>query len=338
MELARPLSVPWYLDPQVYQREREAIFQPSWIMVGYAHQVDDAGDYFTEDVAGWSIFVQRGRDGELRAFHNVCPHRAGPLFHPGDGCQANLVCRYHGWAFNADGSLLKARDFGCDVDKSTLGLTSVRVETWRHFVFVCMSPDTPPLMEWLGEFPHWCEPHLFDAYRFHGRYSHPMNANWKTYGDNFLENYHVPLVHPGLARDVNALAPTLIRTADKRWNVQMAPPKEGALTEGIYTYTWPNFSINVFPGGMCTERWLPRGIRSTELIMDYFFTADALDVDEIIKASEEIADEDVLIVESVQRNLEGGVYVPGVLSPKHEMGLADCHQMIRDILPEFAYP
>src|ERR1700733_10004368 len=101
-ELSTSLPVSYYTDPAHYPSERREIFGKEWQCVGFEHQVQRSGDYFTEIVAGWPIFVQRGKDGQLRAFHNLCPHRAGVIVNDGQGCQANLVCRYHGWAFGQE--------------------------------------------------------------------------------------------------------------------------------------------------------------------------------------------------------------------------------------------
>ena len=79
----------------MFAAERERVFAPAWNLVAYEHQLRRAGDFVTEDLAGWPIFVQRSADGSLRGFHNVCPHRAGPIVWDGEGTQASLVCRYH---------------------------------------------------------------------------------------------------------------------------------------------------------------------------------------------------------------------------------------------------
>jgi len=97
----------------------------------------------------------------------------------------------------------------------------------------------------------------------------------------------------------------------------------------VWGYFYPCFSFDVFPGGMAVERWLPVGMGQTDLIFEYFFAEDAIDVETIIKDSEEVADEDVRVAEMVQQNLVAGVYTTGWCSPKHEHALAEFHQLIR---------
>jgi choline monooxygenase len=328
------LPVNWYRDREVWERERQTIFAVDWIHVAYSYQFAESGGYVADTIAGWPFLIHRSGDGQLRAFHNVCPHRAGPIYYDGEGCTHALVCRYHGWSFRQDGKLARARDFGGDVPEG-MDLRPIRVAEWRGFVFICLSNDTAPLEEWLGGFPEVCEPYDFEGCEFHSRTVRHMKCNWKTYGDNYLENYHVPLVHPDMAiRDLEARKSRSQRSGDPRWNYQSAPKKEGGLVSGMYTYFWPNFALDIFPGGFAVERYVPKSLTETDLIFDYFFVKGAEQVDDIVKASEVVVDEDVLIVEAVQRNLDAGLYQTGWLSPRHENGVADWQKMLRERVGE----
>ena len=186
MELVQTLPARWYTDPGVFERERWPIFGSSWVHVAYEHQLRRTGDYVAENLAGWPIFVRRNEDRSLVGFHNTCPHRAGPIVWDGEGHQANLVCRYHGWAFRNDGTLLNARDFGCEVPEG-MNLTKIQVDSWRGMVFVCLDPKVPPLHEWLGKFPDEVAHVELESFRFHSRSIRNVACNWKTYGDNFME-------------------------------------------------------------------------------------------------------------------------------------------------------
>ena len=329
MSLTETLPTRYYTDPTIWEIERHQIFAKTWIMVANDQQLQRPGDYVTEDVAGWPIFVQRGENGTLRAFHNMCPHRAGPIVWEGTGHQANLVCRYHGWAFDKEGALINARDFGADAPEGTC-LTKVRAQTWRGFIFVCLDPATPDLIEWLAGFPAECEPYPTDGYVFHSRTVRRTAMNWKVYNDNFLEGYHLPLVHPAMSKEVEALGYRVEGKGDPRWNIHTAPRRDGMTWSGVWGYFYPLFSFDIFPGGMAVERWLPVGKDHTDLIFEYFFADDAIDVETIVKDSEEVADEDVRVAEMVQKNLLAGLYDTGCLSPRYENALAEFHQLIRD--------
>ena len=337
MKLVESLPARAYCDQSQYQAERDRVFRPAWILAAYQHQFQQPGDYIADVFADWPIFIQMGDDRKLRAFHNVCAHRAGPIMWDGAGRQSNLVCRYHGWAYNQDGALRSARDFGAgDVgaeDPVCDGLSSVRVETWRGFVFICMDAETPDLVSWLGAFPVECEQYPVESYVFHSRSVHEMKCNWKTYADNFLEGYHVPLVHPGLNREVEGMAYRVITKGDRRWNLHVAPARlDDTSFTGVFLWFWPNFSLNIFQGGFAVERWMPKGHDRCDLIFEYFFEPGHPNADEIAAISEIVGREDIQIAESVQRNLAAGVYHSGVLSPRHENGLADFKELLTEVL------
>src|SRR5258706_9138810 len=130
VDLVTTLPARWYTDPDVWERERRPIFGSTWVHIAYEHQLRRPGDYVAENLAGWPIFVRRNDDRSLAGFYNLCPHRAGPIVWDGEGHQANMVCRYHGWAFRDTGRLLNARDFGADVPDD-MDLQMSQVESWR---------------------------------------------------------------------------------------------------------------------------------------------------------------------------------------------------------------
>ena len=173
--LIETLPASWYADAEIWQAERTAIWAKEWIHIGYRHQIDRPGGFVTESLAGFQLFAHRGADGVLRAFHNVCPHRAGPIVPAGEGCQLQLVCRYHGWAFHPDGRLRNARDFGAEVP-TEIGLKPIRVHDWRGMIFICLSDETPDFPEWFGDFAQECDEYVFDDYRFHSRTVRPMRV------------------------------------------------------------------------------------------------------------------------------------------------------------------
>ena len=334
VSLTETLPTRYYLDPTIWEIERHQIFAKTWVMVANDYQLPKAGDYITEQVANWPIFVQRADDGSLRAFHNMCPHRAGPIVWEGTGHQANLVCRYHGWAFDKEGLLINARDFGADAPDGTC-LTKVRAQSWRGMIFVCLDPTAPDLIEWLGGFIEECAPYPTENYRFHSRTIRHTAMNWKVYNDNFLEGYHLPLVHPAMSREVEALEYRVTGKGDPRWNIHTAPRRDGQTWSGVWGYFYPCFSFDIFPGGMAVERWLPVGNDRMDLIFEYFFDENADDADTIVKDSEEVADEDVRVGEMVQKNLVAGLYKTGWLSPRHEYAVGEFHQLIRDAVDPY---
>jgi phenylpropionate dioxygenase-like ring-hydroxylating dioxygenase large terminal subunit len=328
------LPASWYVDPAHHERERVTVFRRAWLPFAFTHQLAVTGDYVADEVAGHPLLVQRGADGVLRGFHNVCPHRAGPLVWDGAGCASNLVCRYHGWAFSADGALASARDFGGEAPDG-IALRPVHVATWRTIVFVHLGERPEPLETWLDGLPEVVAPFPLESYRHHERVVHRLDANWKTYADNYLEGYHLPLVHPGLSRmvDVRRYEVTVSRT--RRWHRHTVPAADGAPTAGVWVYVYPHLALNVYPTGMNVERFVPRGPHQVDVTFDYFF-ADPThpDAGAATASSAALMAEDRRIVEVVQRNLASGAYGQGPLSPRHEQGVAAFHTLVREALGE----
>jgi choline monooxygenase len=325
------LPASWYHDPAVYERERAAVFGNAWLCVARRAQLQQPGHYVATTIAGWPILVVAGDDGQLRAFHNVCRHRAGPLAWDGDGHAPSLVCRYHGWAYDLDGRLKRARDFG-DASPEGVELAGVRVAAWRGLVFVNLSPACPPLLEELGEFAEQCEGFAMEDFVFSHEVVHDLPVNWKTYADNYLEGYHIPLVHPGLAREIDARNYRV--DVGARWCRHSAPARDGSMVAGRWLWRWPNLALNLYPDGMNVERFLPEGPRRTRVVYQYYFRegTDREAREESTRMSAELMDEDRAICEAVQRNLESGVYDTGELSPKHEQGVAAFQALVKEAL------
>jgi choline monooxygenase len=211
-----------------------------------------------------------------------------------------------------------------------MDLTRIQVESWRGMVFVCLDMNVPPLLEWLGAFPEEVAHVDLESFRFHSRSVRNVACNWKTYGDNFMEGYHLPTVHPAMSRDADALNYKVLIKGDRRWNIHDMPPRDES-TFSVFGWFWPTFAFDIFPGGFAVERWLPRGHTHSDLIFEYFFADDTEhDVEAIIKFSEQVADEDARVCEHVQRNLDSGNYVAGYLSPKWEEGVSVFHELVRE--------
>lgn len=334
----------WYVDPSVWQRERRAVFGREWLFVGHRQRLSAPGDYLACDIAGWPLVVVVDDGGELRAHHNVCRHRAGPLVDDGHGRVPSLVCRYHGWAYGLDGRLRSARDFGATgggdgvdcFDPTQASLRSARVDDWRGLLFVNLALDgpVPPLVEALGSFADECEPYPIEELVLTHEAQHDLACNWKAYADNYLEGYHIPLVHPGLNKEIDAKRYVVDVDERHRWVRHSAPARDGATNSGRWLWRWPNLALNLYPDAMNVERYDPVAPGRTRLRYSYAFRRpdDHETRDAVIRASSQVTAEDVAICESVQRNLESGSYDTGWLSPKHEGGVAAFQRWVRESL------
>ncbi|MBU3688100.1 MAG: Rieske (2Fe-2S) protein [Acidimicrobiales bacterium mtb01] len=327
--MPRALAARWYSDHDQYQIERRAIWGTDWLMFGVTAELAQPGQYVADEIAGYPLLVVVDPDGGLRGFHNVCPHRAGVIQWPGCGKTGNLVCRYHGWAFAWDGSLKSARDFGEVPSVDEHSLRPIRVETWGPLVFVNLDENAPSLASTLGSLDGAVRQHDFSTFSYGMRVTRTLECNWKTYVDNYLEGYHVPLLHPLLNSAVDMKTYT-VEVPDETYCIHRAGQVDGSASAGVWVFRYPNLAINVYSDGMNIERIVPLSSTRTAVVYDYF----AHDTSEekmasMVEMSNVTLDEDQTIAELVQRNLDAGVYEAGPLSPRHENALAWFQQRVR---------
>lgn len=282
-------------------------------------------------MAGWPLVLVRTAAGGLRAFHNVCRHRAGPLVWEGEAeAGASLRCRYHGWRYALDdGALLQTPAFGGGVDRACSGLHAVHAAEWQGLIFVHLGAQPGPLEADLGDLPGLLADLELAAFRLRRVATHPLACNWKTYVENYLEGFHISFLHPRLKEEVR-VAEYRVEVHD-RCALHRVPTREGALSSGRWAWLWPNLAVNIYGEGLSLERMDPTGPRTTAIRYLYLFRGDpdGAEVDRQIAMSAEVTAEDARIVEAVQRNLEAGVYRSGVLSPRHELGVAAFQARVR---------
>lgn len=320
--MPRALAARWYSDHDQYQNERRAIWGSEWLMFGVTAELSRPGQYVADEIAGYPLLVVVDPQGQLRGFHNVCPHRAGVIQWPGCGQTGNLVCRYHGWAFSWDGSLKSARDFGDTPTPDDHSLRSIRVETWGPLVFVNLDENAPSLASTLGSLDTAVRQHDFAAFTYGRRLVRTLECNWKTYVDNYLEGYHVPLLHPLLNAAVD-MKTYSVEVPDDTYCIHRAGQVQGSASAGVWVFRYPNLAINVYADGMNVERIVPLSSTRTAVVYDYFaHDVSEAKIQSMVEMSNVTLDEDQAIAELVQRNLDAGIYEAGPLSPRHENALA----------------
>ena len=231
LEYASTLSSRHYIDASVLDDENRRIFGRTWQLVGNTAQVREPGQFFTTTVADEPLLVVRGNDGVLRVMTNVCRHRAGPVAR-GEGKRPALQCGYHGWTYSLDGRLAAMPEFEGvqNFDKASCVLPQFRAEVWNELVFVNLDAQAESLTEFLGEMLGDMPKHDYSGFRLAHRKVWELDCNWKVYVDNYLEGYHIPIVHPGLFRELDYAG---YRTETKKsYSIQIAPtrrPRPGAL-------------------------------------------------------------------------------------------------------------
>lgn len=196
-----PLPIEPCTSEAYFELERERIFRRVWLNVGRVERIPQAGDYFVKDlaVARTSLIVVRGRDGAVRAFHNMCAHRGNKLAWNESGRNPRFTCKFHGWTFDLAGKLVGVPDEDqfFDFDKREHGLTPVAAQLWNGFIFINLDPQPKEsLKEFLGELGELVEGYPFDQLSgSHYSYSAEVKVNWKVAMDAFQEGYHAPFVH-----------------------------------------------------------------------------------------------------------------------------------------------
>lgn len=329
--LPRAETIPsrWYTDERMGPFERAAVFRPAWQVVGHVSQLTETGRTLRATVADEPVVVVRGADGALRAFYNVCRHRGGPLVTADDGgpCRV-LQCQYHGWTYTLDGRLRGVPRFDRTelFDRDDHALVPVAVEVWEGLVWVCVAPETaPPLAGALAGIAERLAPQNLGRLRFHDRVAYRVACDWKVYVDNYLEGYHLPLVHPELCKTLDVGA--YVTETFGQTSLQHSPIRDAGAAygdgEALYGFVFPNVMLNVLPGRLQTNVVLPDGPGHCRVLFDYFF-ADDVDAGRIaadLSFSDAVQQEDVAICEHVQRGLASRGYDRGRFSVEAEAGV-----------------
>lgn len=343
-----------YTDADVFLQEKEKIFFRTWQFAGHIAQVTNPGDYFTFRICDQNLFVMRGMDRQLRAFYNVCKHRAHELL-ADQGNAPRIVCPYHAWTYETDGRLLRARNSenvpGFDV--STICLSEVRFEIFCGYIFVNLDPVAKPMDELFPGIEAEIRDFVptIDDLKLAHAYSAEEEANWKIAVENYNECYHCRVVHKALTTGVVAgdsfnIAPDgycLRHTAEA---AKSSAYRYDQNTNESYKswYLWPTFSLQVYPGGIVnTYRWWTNDITRSVIYREWWLPNGEV-TEEQMKAIEldrtQTFAEDLSIISSVQRGLASRGYNPGplVIDPaggvNNELSLSAFHNLVVSALEQ----
>jgi carnitine monooxygenase subunit len=301
-EMIRDINVPndwdrsglpgWcYHSPALLELERQHVFREHWQIACHVSDIPEPGNYLAMDVVGERALILRGQDGAVRAFHNICRHRGSRLVADEKGsCRNALVCPFHGWVYNLDGTLRGAarpRSFP-PLDKNEFALKALECEIWQGFVFIRFAPGPQPSVAALmkpfeAELAHYRTGEMIPAGAI---WTQETPVNWKSVRDVDNEGYHVAMAHPalqdlygstyydepfvdGLCRSFAPYNPH----AGRRWSVRnyvKISPENHALPERlrkawIYFGLFPNAVIAVTPETVQFYQEFPLGVGKTLL-------------------------------------------------------------------------
>lgn len=354
---------PWtYLNPAIFELEKKSLFLGRWQFAGHRSEFSNAGDYLTTEIAGVGVIVMLGEDATLRAFRNVCRHRASQLLSGKGHCSSTISCPYHGWSYHLDGRLRgtpSASSFP-DIERESLGLHRVELEEFHGLLFVRIDGSGPSLSDTFGAADTWFKQHGVNEFE---RVAEPdvqtWPVNWKVAYDNYLENYHIPIGHPGLQRMLiededsyelssglslgsfsmrNKLSPV---ESERRYQEMLHHADERlpqtAKGKWVQMGLSPNLGVELYPELLDVFQIVPLGVNSTQIITHYYGHRNASpEVDELRRLNFEINalvnDEDKTLCTRVQKGLSTPGYLPGPLSLS-ESGIHHFHNSIRELIP-----
>ena len=346
------LSADAYTDPRWFDVEVETVFSRTWQWVCHVEKVRDPGTYTTTTIADRSVVVARDADHTLRAFSNVCMHRAHELL-TGDGTVKRITCPYHAWSYGLDGGLLTAPHTGLlvDFDPDSICLDALAVEEFGGFVYVNLDSEARALTEQAGdlaaEIAHWA-PDVADLTHAH-RLTYEIASDWKNVIDNFLECYHCPVAHRDFCTLVNM--DTYEVSTHGIWSSHMAeagrsdntayPVDDATVTDHAVWWLWPTTCLMRYPGrgNFIVMNVVPDGPGRTRETYDFFFeTAEATEAElEAIRYIDDVLQaEDIALVESVQRGMTTPAFTQGRIvhdpagSGKSEHGVHHFHGLLLD--------
>ena len=330
----------YYLDEEIFRRELEEIFLTTWQFVGAVQELPEPGSYFSAAVVDQPLFVIRGKDGKIRAFHNVCPHRGHELV-TGSGRKTIVTCPYHAWSFDTEGALKAAGNSEnvLGFDAADFALREIRTELFANLVYVNFDDGAAPLgevMKGLDEEFHRVIPG-FDELVLFRRDPVDIQANWKIVVENFVECYHCPQVHPGIMGEDNANMDLSFESTDEPyWSRHIirshSEQKQAASDRELpYDYrrnppirdawlwsSWPNTCFIARPGDPNFQVFhvMPVAPGVTHETLVNFAASDPPEEPEL-KVFDVFRDhlnwQDIGVVESVQRGMRSLGYRPGRL-------------------------
>ena len=341
-----------YTQADWFDADLKAIIAKTWQWVCHVEKTREPGSFITVYIAGHPIAVVRDKEGMLRAFYNVCKHRARELL-SGEGTTTRIMCPYHAWVYRLDGQLARAPQTESLVDFNVkdVCLDEVQVEEFCGFVFVNLDPKAAPLAVQSGdletEIRHWAPD--VDQRTFGHRLTYDIKSNWKNVVDNFLECYHCPTAHKDFCDlvDMDTYKVTTYgiysshmadagQSPNSAYDVSNATVK----THAVW-WLYPTTCLMRYPGrsSMIVLNIIPVGPDRTLETYDFFLETpepDALELDAIRYLDEVLQVEDIGLVESVQRGMNTPAFSQGRIvhdpggSGKSEHAVHHFHGLVLD--------
>ncbi len=362
------LSLPaWiYHDPEFFELEKRAIFRSAWQLVCHVNDIPACGDFHSFEFLGESAFVVRADNGEVRAFHNVCRHRAARILDgPKGNCGRRITCPYHAWTYALDGRLVGVtnRESFRGLDTARHGLATLEHEIFMGFIFVRFEPGLPSVREMAAPYAHELAAYRLEELVPQGRVTmRPRNVNWKNVADNYSDGLHINVAHPGLTRLfgrsygieakpwIDKMWGTLRDEPSSKWSerlYQQLLPKVDYLPaerQRLWTYfkLWPNVAFDIYPDQIDFMQFLPVSPTQTMVREIAYVHPDSRREMRAARylnwrINRRVSLEDKALIERVQSGMASSSYTMGPLS-EGEVCLRSFGRRMRSLIPECRLP
>ncbi|MDF0545382.1 aromatic ring-hydroxylating dioxygenase subunit alpha [Sphingobium sp. H39-3-25] len=305
-ELIEPVSVPAeaYISADYARAERDRLWRKVWLQAGRLEDIPEVGNFITYDILGDSVVIVRTTPDQIKAYHNVCPHRGRRLVDtsPGArnarGSRSNFICGFHGWTFDREGACTFVNhkdDWQGALTPERTSLGKVSVDTWGGWIWINLDPDCDSLSDYLGTVPEMLDPFGLQNMRNRWRKWIIFDCNWKVALEAFSETYHVQTTHPefnafgefrGWARK-HGLHTNIGYEAPKNMEENQAKLRIGSgedprlSTAEMQVYTWENANTNttmtLVNAAKRLKDELPEGTPAVEVLQHWLKTARADD-------------------------------------------------------------
>jgi choline monooxygenase len=338
IEKAETIPSSWYTDEDFCRFEKNFLFTSEWQYAGHLNQLKNVGDFILCSAAGNPIIIIRENKEKVNAFFNVCRHRGGPLAMENGNCKI-LQCKYHGWTYKLDGSLHGVPRFDRAelFDKKDFGLTPVAIDFWEGLIFIKLSSPVLTIHDQLSGIAERIFPNKISEKIYKKTVKYLVNSNWKIYVDNYLEGYHVPYVHPELAKLLDYRE--YKTETGSYYSLQHSPLKEEENFYGsgyaYYYFIFPNLMLNILPGRLQTNFVIPLSPDKCQVIFEYYYDDIASKkslkiMEEDFSYSDKVQQEDIEICEQVQKGVESNAYDKGRFSVECEQGVYHFQTLLKN--------
>ena len=354
-----------YTSEGFFELEKTELILKNWQLVCHISNIPKAGDYFTFEIFNERVFVIRGEDKNVRAFHNFCSHRGTKLIDETSGtCKGKITCPYHAWGYDFNGNLIKVpyENQFIDFNKNEHKLKSVEMEIFQGFIFVkLVESDVPTVNSQFAPYLDEISQYKLNEMEPLGRITmRPRNVNWKQIADNYVDALHIPVAHPGLSGLVgksygvevspnngyihkmwgdgkNSRENNLSNKLYDKYLPYMDHLPKNKQRYWVYYRLWPNLAFDIYPEQMDFMQFIPIDAKTTMIReIAYALPDDRRETKAAQylnwRINRQVNNEDTKLINLVQEGMNTNYFKSGPLASS-EVCLIDSANKIREAIP-----